>query len=48
MVSSRTIIDRIFKAVNAINGPILERQSRVIFVEMYLKNYTKGAEHRNI
>jgi hypothetical protein len=41
MVSSRTIIGRIFKAVNDINGPILERQSRIIFVEMYLRKIQK-------
>ncbi|MBE3138501.1 MAG: hypothetical protein IMZ63_01655, partial [Actinobacteria bacterium] len=28
--------------------PNTKRQSRIIFVEMYLKNKTIGAEHRNI
>jgi hypothetical protein len=29
-------------------GSFAKRQSRVIFVGMYLKNITLGAEHRNI
>jgi hypothetical protein len=29
-------------------GSIVKRRSRMIFVEMYLRNNTIGAEHRNI